>query len=261
MMSVGNHLRRSGADVRYRIPRALPLGLLIVSLAVSAGCGRSSQSSASSSTTPASSSVLDSDFSEEGIAELGYVVPGSAHELAYRLEAPADQNLSDITVESKCPCVKFISAPDQLQAGETSLVRIQFDAPEKYLHYTQDLYVVALAGDTPFRQPLVIDARLGLPLYATPERVQYAKNSPSTTSVNIANDGTEPVKIIYVLSDDPAVKATAPSKPLLPGQSTELQVSVSDAWEADHPARLTVKTTSEHQPEIDIWIKPARILE
>ena len=43
---------------------------------------------------------MRSDFGEDGVAQLGYIAPGSTHEIVYILNAPADQPYTDTSLNS-----------------------------------------------------------------------------------------------------------------------------------------------------------------
>lgn len=198
-----------------------------------------------------------SDFNEQGTADLGYVKPGSSHELRYVLHAPPGKTLSNITIDSDCPCVHAAEPQAGPGGGGAVTVRIRFKAPDKVLHYKQAFSVVAEASGQRIEQPLLIDARLGLPLRVTPSQVSCSPGASPGPKVELRNEGPETIKLIYALSDDPRVKMILPNQPLRSGERLELEIAADDQWEAAHPAHVRIKTTSENQPEVVVEVNPA----
>lgn len=198
-----------------------------------------------------------SDFNEQGTADLGYVEPGSSHELRYVLHAPPGKTLSNITIDSDCPCVHAAEPQAGPAGGEVVTVQIRFKAPDKVLHYKQDFSVVAEVSGQRIEQPLLIDARLGLPLRVSPSTAYCSPGSTTGSKIELSNEGPETINLIYAISDDPRVKMILPNQPLHSGERIKLEITADDQWEAAHPAHVRIKTTSDNQPEVVVQVNPA----
>lgn len=235
------------------------IGALMVAICfLLEGCSRSEETPTDNPADSSTAQITDlSDFDSQGIAELDYVEPGSTHELVYALHAPEDAAISDLRIESDCPCVRAVDLPSEIIADCFHSVRIRFKAPHKTLIYRQDLAIHGKVDGEHVETRLTIKARIGLPVQVTPEEIRLEPGA-ETAEVRLSNDGGEPVGFIYALSDHSEVKAVAPTTPLEPGpeNALTLTVQVQPGWTGPRPARLQIKTTSNAQPELELWVYP-----
>ncbi len=202
-------------------------------------------------------STASPDFDRHGVAHLGYVEPGSTRELVYTLHAPEDEDITGLGIDSDCPCVEAVDLPARVNAGESQAIRIRFKAPDKVLRYRQDLAIYGTVDGERVETWLALDARLGLPLQVSTEEVRLTPGA-ETIEVQLRNDGEDSISFIYALSNDPAVKLVTPNTPLLPGDHNVLSLSIEiePGWSGPAPAKLTIKTTCDDQPEVRVWVYP-----
>lgn len=231
-----------------------------VSVVVFAGCDGSPEQAVPAQSAASEKYEVPCDFSKEGVADLGYIEPESSHELTYVLHAPEDHAIVSIQIESDCPCVETIDIPESIPAGQSTPLVIRFKAPNKILHYQQDLTILTAqgriqGGDKTGKIWLTIQARSGLPLRVEPEELQLIAGQANTSTVTIKNEGPDPIKLIYALSSNTAVKATVPKEPIQSGQAIEIQVTASEDWESNGPTTLKIKTTDDTQPEVTVWVR------
>ncbi len=196
-------------------------------------------------------------FDPDGLANLGYIPPGSTHTLAYRLRAPVDRPLTIEHILSECRCTTVVRAPARIRAGETGVVVMRLVAGDKPLHYRQGV-LIRTNHPTPSLAELrlVVSARIGLPLTSGPTELVVSDDAAHTATGSqqaiIRNDGDRPVRLIYAMADQRGISAQVPREAIPPGGSAAVTICVDESvWEG-RPTRLRIPTDLDDQPEL--WV-------
>lgn len=197
-------------------------------------------------------------FTEDGKVDLGYIVPGSSHILAYRVAAPTNQPLQLLGIHSECPCTTITQAPERVVTGQDAIITMRFVATHKPVLYDQGVLIRTDHPDPDLAERrLVVTARIGLPLSVQPQQIWAGATSGSSVSrvtVTVTNDGPEPIRLIYAVAESPGITAQVPSEPIAPGTSIELPVLIRPSRWDGRPTRLRIPTTNEIQPNLFITI-------
>lgn len=199
-------------------------------------------------------------FTGDGKVDLGYIVPGSSHTLAYRIAVPTNQPLQLLGIHSECRCTTITQAPERVVPGQEAIITMRFVATHKPVLYDQGVLIRTDHPDPELAERrLVVTARIGLPLSVQPQQISAGATSDSSVSrftVTVTNDGPEPIRLIYAVAESPGVTAQVPREPIAPGTSIELPVLILPSQWDGCPTRLRIPTSNENQPNLFITINP-----
>ena len=189
-----------------------------------------------------------------GAKELGFVEPGSSHEVAFELSNPADVAMPIRKVASECPCLTVLSAPESIGPKSSATVKVRFVAPEKpTARYAKRLMVTAV-GASPV--PLQVIAEVGIPLEVRPAVLELGtliEGEQRQTTVTLVNRVKEAVMPLYASSSLTDCIARIPRATVEPGGSLEIPVEVcAPEKPGTQKVTLTIKLHSDIQPEVRV---------
>lgn len=199
----------------------------------------------------------DADSGESLSVDLGYIEPGSVHDLEFTVTNDSDRGLAIIDIKPECACTEVLLAPDIVDARSSQSLTVRFEAPDDHLSYSKRIYLHTDDPDRP-RITLILFARIGLPLRVEPP--ELAIGPDEEVMLRVFNDGPEPVRLVYATSDVPAIRISVSRMMLEPGASVVLEVKVNREEVGGVPSGvLTVHTNIPQQRRLRIpWRSAGR---
>lgn len=188
--------------------------------------------------------------------DLGFIEPGSRHEVSFVVDNPATRPLGVRRVRSECACMTTPTPPKAIPAGGGGEVKVVFLAPKESIDYAGKVVLETDSKDRPVI-PLVVKARVGLPLEVSPAVVRLGKLSPGQTctgAVVLWNRGRETVRPLYATAADTTCVAQVPRASIPPGGKLEIPILVKVSPGASGPqeAKMRIHTDCPAQETVDV---------
>ena len=190
--------------------------------------------------------------------DLGFVEPGAASLVGYEIPNRLDRPIRIAGAVSGCECMVVEACPEQIEAGKAGIVIVRFIAWEKAQNYSNK---VVLMTDDPNRRQieLGLKARIGLPLRPAPAVREFGKlklGESKSTSVVLANDSGQPVKLLFATCSDKSCSVQVPRAEVPPGGTLEIPATVvASAKPGEYDVRVTFHTDCPTQQYVLVRVK------
>jgi len=189
--------------------------------------------------------------------DFGYTELGATREGVITVHNPLDTDITILGTKVECVCTELLDPPQVLPAGQDTTFRIRFEAPELIGKYRKR---IRLTTNQPTARhiTLTIQARLGQPLVAEPERIVVdadpdqgsAQGQPLSRTVIVRNESDQPVKLLYATSRVPQWTVAVPAGPVPPESEVALTVNLGASEDSTRvrSGNIRLHTDHEHQP-------------
>ncbi|NLX57907.1 MAG: DUF1573 domain-containing protein [Phycisphaerae bacterium] len=198
---------------------------------------------------------LDND---NACCDLGYVETKATRTMRLTVHNPSSNALRIAGIRSECSCMSAEAVPTEIAPKGDTHLAITFHAPPRASHYGKHL-VLLLEGGRPLKFPILVTARVALPLTAEPAALDLGTlvaGECRRTSVTLRNDGPLPVRPVYATADSPGCYAAVPRTEVPAGGSLRIPVVVQAPAEHAGPAavHVAVHTDCPEQPDLSVSI-------
>ncbi|HOI56082.1 MAG TPA: DUF1573 domain-containing protein [Phycisphaerae bacterium] len=199
---------------------------------------------------------LDND---NACCDLGYVETKAIRTMRLTVHNPSSNALRIAGIRSECSCMSAEAVPTEIAPKGDTHLAITFHAPPRASHYGKHL-VLLLEGGRPLKFPILVTARVGLPLTVEPPTLDLGTlvaGECRRSSVTLRNDGPTPVRPVYATADSPGCYAAVPRAEAPAGGSLPVPVVVQAPPEHAGPvtAHLTIHTDCPEQQDLSVAIR------
>lgn len=157
----------------------------------------------------------------------GYVKPGSTNQKSVVVYNSLPQPVKIIGIDAECACTTIPISLTELKPGVTK-IPVQFVAPDQIGPYSKHL-VLRCESREMSAIMVKVTARIGQPLVISPATVDLGVlpvDEARTISVAVRNDGTDPVRLLYAVSNSACCSAQVPRDGLPGGTEVAIEVRV-----------------------------------
>jgi hypothetical protein len=189
--------------------------------------------------------------------DLGFVKPGSRHEVVYRLQVPDSKGMTVKRIRSGCECMTLGSKPETIASGKATDVRVVFVAPGKATAYDESIFIQTDSKTAPLIT-LTLKADVGLPLAAEPATLDLGRLEPGKKMhkvVKLLNRGQEQVRPAYATSSRTDCIVEIPRAIIAGGGALEIPVEIqAGTAPGKQTVMVQIYTDSPTQPLVPLRI-------
>lgn len=160
-------------------------------------------------------------------------------------------------VKAQCGCTATLMSDKVLAPNDTGKLSISFNTSGRSGHQSKQVYVMSNDPQNP-KLTISFSADVMSVLDIAPKVLAFDKSkvdSVYTRTVTITNPSqTEAVTILEVKSDLPAVKTTLMKNKLMPGEQTQMQVTISPTKSGTMNGKIEMTTDHKRQQKFDIGV-------
>ncbi len=160
-------------------------------------------------------------------------------------------------VKAQCGCTATLMSDKVLAPNDTGKLSISFNTAGRSGHQSKQVYVTSNDPQNP-KLTISFSAEVMSVLDIVPKVLAFDKSrvdSVYTRTLTITNPSqTEAVTILDVKSDLPAIKTTLMKNKLMPGEQTQMQVTISPTKSGTMNGKIEMTTDHKRQQKFDIGV-------
>ncbi len=160
-------------------------------------------------------------------------------------------------VKAQCGCTATLMSDKVLAPNDTGKLSISFNTSGRNGHQSKQVYVMSNDPANP-KMTISFSADVMSVLDINPKVLAFDKSkvdSVYTKTVTIANPSqTEAVNILEVKSDLPSIKTTLMKNKLMPGEETQMQVTINPTKSGTMNGKIEMTTDHKRQAKFDIGV-------
>lgn len=188
---------------------------------------------------------------------MGSVYSGEIVEKVALIKNTGTDTLRIENVKAQCGCTATLLSEKVLAPNDTGRLSISFNTTGRNGHSSKQVYVTSNDPQNP-KLTITFSADVKNVLDILPKVVTFDNSkldSVYTKSVKITNPSeTEAINILGVESDLPIVKTELMKTKLMPGEQTELQVTISPDKAGTVNGKIALMTDNKRQAKFDIGV-------
>ncbi len=159
-------------------------------------------------------------------------------------------------VSTSCGCTAAIVATKALAPGQETDIRIQFN-PAGYIGgVTKYIYITSSYKKSPL-MTVRMTGNVAYALQPTPRYVQFNNEHPGkldSTEISLSNTTSEPLRITKIELPSKEITYKLSKEILKPGEFANLDLYLDPKHSKDIDGYITIHTTSDKQPQLQIRI-------
>ncbi len=160
-------------------------------------------------------------------------------------------------VKAQCGCTATLMSDKILAPSDTGKLSISFNTAGRNGHQSKQVYVMSNDPANP-KLTISFSADVMSVLDINPKVLAFDKSkvdSVYTKTVTIANPSqTEAVNILNVTSDLPSITTSLMKNKLMPGEETQMQVTISPTKSGTMNGKIEMTTDHKRQAKFDIGV-------
>lgn len=189
--------------------------------------------------------------------DMGSVYGGEVVEKMAVIRNAGSDTLVISDVKAQCGCTATLMSDKVLAPNDTGKLSISFNTSGRNGHQSKQVYVMSNDPANP-KMTISFSADVMSVLEINPKVLAFDKSkvdSVYTKTVTIANPSqTESVNILEVKSDLPSIKTTLMKNKLMPGEETQMQVTINPTKSGTMNGKIEMMTDHKRQAKFDIGV-------
>jgi len=189
--------------------------------------------------------------------EMGSVYGGEVVQKIAVIKNTGTDTLTITDVKAQCGCTATLMSEKVLAPSDTGKLSISFNTAGQNGHRSKQVYVMSNDPVNP-KLTITFSADVMSVLDIMPKVIAFNNSkvdSSYTQTVTIKNPSmTESVTILSVTVDVPVIKTTLMKNKLMPGEETQLQVSIAPVKSGTMNGKIGIKTDHKKQSQFDIGV-------
>jgi hypothetical protein len=189
--------------------------------------------------------------------DMGNVYAGESVQKIAVIRNTGSDTLRISDVKAQCGCTATLMSEKVLAPNDTGKLSITFNTAGQNGHRSKQVYVMSNDPANP-KLTITFSAEVMSVLEINPKVLTIEKarmDSSYTRVITIANPSqTEAVNILSVKGDIPDIKVSLMKNKLAPGESTQLQVTVTPTKSGTINGKVEMTTDHKRQQKFDIGV-------
>jgi hypothetical protein len=189
--------------------------------------------------------------------DMGSVYGGEIVQKIAVIKNMGTDTLTISDVKAQCGCTATLMSEKVLAPNDTGKLSISFNTTGQNGHRSKQVYVMSNDPANP-KLTITFSADVMSVLDLMPKVLAFNNSkvdSTYTQTVTIKNPSqTEAVNLLSVTVDVPSIKTTLMKNKLMPGEETQLQVSIAPTKSGTMNGKVTIKTDHKKQSQFDIGV-------
>lgn len=189
--------------------------------------------------------------------DMGSVYAGESIQKVAVIRNAGTDTLRIADIKAQCGCTATLMSDKVIAPNDTGALSITFNTAGQNGHRSKQVYVMSNDPINP-KLTITFSADVMTVLDINPKVLTFDKSrvdSVYTRTITIANPSqTEAVSILTVKSDLPDVKTSLMKNKLMPGEQTQLQVTVSPRKSGTMNGKIELMTDHRKQQKFDIGV-------
>jgi hypothetical protein len=189
--------------------------------------------------------------------DMGNVYAGESVQKIAVIKNTGNDTLRISDVKAQCGCTATLMSEKVLAPNDTGKLSITFNTAGQNGHRSKQVYVMSNDPANP-KLTITFSAEVMSVLDVNPKVLTIDKakvDSTYTRMITIANPSqTEAVNILSVKGDIPDIKTSLMKNKLAPGESTQLQVTITPTKSGTINGKVEMTTDHKHQQKFDIGV-------
>lgn len=189
--------------------------------------------------------------------DMGKVFGGEVIEKIAVIRNAGSDTLVISDVKAQCGCTATLISNKVLAPSDTGRLSISFNTAGRAGHQSKQVYVMSNDPANP-KVTISFSADVVSVLEINPRVLAFDKSkvdSVYTKTVTISNPSeTEAVNILDVKADVPSIKTALMKNKLMPGEETQLQVTIAPTKSGTMNGKIEMITDHKRQQKFDIGV-------
>jgi len=189
--------------------------------------------------------------------DMGAVYSGDIVQKIAVVKNTGTDTLTISEVKAQCGCTATLMSDKVLAPNDTGKLSISFNTTGQTGHRSKQVYVMSNDPGNP-RLTITFSADVMTVLDIMPKVISFNNSkvdSTYTQTVTIKNpSASDPVNLLSVTVDDPEVKTALMKNKLMPGEETQLQVTITPTKSGSMKGKIAIKTDNQKQSQFDIGV-------
>jgi hypothetical protein len=189
--------------------------------------------------------------------DMGKVYGGEIVQRIAVIKNMGSDTLTIADVKAQCGCTATLMSDKILAPNDTGKLSISFNTTGQNGHRSKQVYVMSNDPVNP-KLTITFSADVMSVLDIAPKVISFNNSrvdSSYTQLVTLKNPSmTEAVDILSVTVDVPSIKTNLMKNKLMPGEETQLQVTIAPTKSGTMNGKIAIKTNHEKQSQFDIGV-------
>jgi len=189
--------------------------------------------------------------------DMGSVYGGEIVQKIAVIKNKGTDTLTISDVRAQCGCTATLMSEKVLAPNDTGKLSISFNTTGQTGHRSKQVYIMSNDPENP-RLTITFSADVLSVLDIAPKVISFNNSkvdSTYTQTVTIKNPSEkDPVNLLSVTVDVPEVKTDLMKNKLMPGESTQLQVTITPKKSGSMNGKIAIKTDNQKQSQFDIGV-------
>ncbi|HLB01276.1 MAG TPA: DUF1573 domain-containing protein [Bacteroidota bacterium] len=189
--------------------------------------------------------------------DMGSVYGGEIVQKIAVIKNVGTDTLTISDVKAQCGCTATLMSEKVLAPNDTGKLSISFNTAGQNGHRSKQVYVMSNDPANP-KLTITFSADVMSVLDIMPKVISFNNSkvdSSYTQTVTIKNPSqSEAVNILSVKVDVPSIKTTLMKNKLMPGEETQMQVTIAPTKSGTMNGKIAITTDHKKQSEFDIGV-------